>query len=137
MCVCVCVCVCVCDVFASLWCLDDCGLIEWTWESSFLYDFWKSFRRIGVNSWEFLYFLDTGPLSNMSFANILCVCVGVYSLSFHPILLKKSDLSIFPYAFGINSMNSLLNLNPKYFLLCFFTIVLTLSLIIHFGSIFV
>ena len=46
--------------------------------------------------------------------------------TFHPVLLKKSDLSIFPYAFGMKSMNSFLSLNPKYFLLCFLLKVLWL-----------
>ena len=56
------------------------------------------------------------------------------------VYLGKKKQIIFPYAFGVKSVNSFLSLNPKYFLLCFVSrsfMVLTLKPIIHFGSIFV
>ena len=42
----------VCGIFVWFWCQGDGGLIEWAWECSVasFASFWKSFRRIHVNS---------------------------------------------------------------------------------------
>ena len=39
-----------CVVFVWFWYQGDDGLVEWGWKCSFSAIFWKSFRRIGINS---------------------------------------------------------------------------------------
>ena len=39
-----------CSIFVWFWYQGDGGLVEWVWACSFLCNFWKSLRRMGVSS---------------------------------------------------------------------------------------
>ena len=45
-----CVCVCMCVIFVWFWYQSGAGLLESVWKHSFLFNFWSSFRMIGLNS---------------------------------------------------------------------------------------
>ena len=49
-----------CRIFVWLWFQSNCSLIRWILKYSFLYNFWNNFRRIGISSSLYVWWISLG-----------------------------------------------------------------------------